>query len=44
MDGNKALGEISFVLLPVHIQQEWVVLGTIASGLINLNMHDGPPA
>jgi hypothetical protein len=39
MDENKALGEI-IVLLPVQVQQEWVVSGTIISELINLNMHD----
>jgi hypothetical protein len=39
MDGNEALGEI-FFLLPVRVQQEWVVSGTIVSELINLNMHN----
>jgi hypothetical protein len=43
MDGNKSLGEIYF-LLPVQVQQEKVVLGTIVSELINLNMQDQPPA
>jgi hypothetical protein len=27
-------------LLPVRVQLEWVVSGTIVSELINLNMHD----
>jgi hypothetical protein len=42
-DGNKALKEIYF-LLPVWVQWEWVVLGTIVSELINLNMHNQTPA
>jgi len=37
-----ALGAIYF-LLPVPVQQEWVVLGTIVSELINLNIHNQPP-
>jgi hypothetical protein len=36
---TKPLERFSF-LLPVQVQQEWVVLGTIVSELINLNMHN----